>query len=162
MTITTTSTGLVTKPASLDLTRDYDWRDDAACSLVEDDAKDIFFPVGSNALARAQEAAAKRICGICTVRQECLDWAVETGQTMGVLGGLGEDERRAVTGDRSGQYARCIDAQDWIEQQIAAGAKYRHIAEELGVGHHAVCRAVKFFRAEREGLEAAQDEGAAA
>jgi hypothetical protein len=29
------------------------------------------------------------------VKQECLEWALETGQDAGIWGGLDEDERRA-------------------------------------------------------------------
>lgn len=133
------------------LTRNYDWRDDAACREYD---PELWFPVGSGHAAQEQEEAAKHICGGCPVRPECLDWAIASGQSSGVWGGLSEYERAQQSGDRTGQYARCIEAQDLIEQRIADGMKYRGIAEELGVGHHAVCRAVKFFRAERDGVAA--------
>ncbi|GBL23139.1 transcriptional regulator WhiB1 [Clavibacter sp.] len=32
----------------------------------------------------------------CIVRQDCLQWALESGQDSGVWGGLSEDERRAM------------------------------------------------------------------
>lgn len=147
----TTLTRRVTRPAAQLLNREYDWRDDAACRQYD---PEMWFPVGSSAAAREQEDAAKRICGGCPVRSECLDWAIESGQSSGVWGGLSEDERRRVSGDRSGQFQRCIEAQELIERRIAEGVKYRGIGEELGVGHHAVCRAVKFFRAERAEVSA--------
>jgi len=128
-----------------------DWRDDAECRTAD---PDLFFPIGTTALAVRQTREAKQVCARCEVRPACLQWAVATGQTSGVWGGLSEDERRELTGDRSGQYARCIDAQEFIERRIADGAKYRHIADELNVGHHAICRAVKFFHAERAGVAA--------
>ncbi len=48
-----------------------------------------FFPSGN-----AQ--AAKRICGRCLVRHECLDFAVAENITEGIWGGLSERERRKV------------------------------------------------------------------
>jgi WhiB family transcriptional regulator, redox-sensing transcriptional regulator len=35
----------------------------------------------------------RAVCGVCPVRAECLDWAVETGQ-RGLWGGLTDRERR--------------------------------------------------------------------
>jgi WhiB family redox-sensing transcriptional regulator len=39
---------------------------------------------------------AKAVCRRCPVIQECLAWALESGQDAGVWGGLSEDERRAL------------------------------------------------------------------
>jgi WhiB family redox-sensing transcriptional regulator len=41
-----------------------------------------------------QIRAAKAICDSCIVRQQCLHWAIETNQDIGVWGGLSEDERK--------------------------------------------------------------------
>jgi WhiB family redox-sensing transcriptional regulator len=38
---------------------------------------------------------AKRICGGCEARAECLEFAIETVQEFGVWGGWSENERRA-------------------------------------------------------------------
>jgi WhiB family redox-sensing transcriptional regulator len=53
---------------------------------------EAFFPEkgGSN-------RAAKRICGRCEVRQECLDFALANGEWIGVWGGLSPRERRRVS-----------------------------------------------------------------
>lgn len=123
------------------------WMAGGLCRQVD---SAIFFPEGRGGAVAVQTEQAKRICNRCPVRESCLEWAVETGQAAGVWGGMSEDERRALIRDRSGQYERCIDAQELIEDRIAGGAKYREVADELGVGHSAVCRAVKFFRRERE------------
>ncbi|HET7408417.1 MAG TPA: WhiB family transcriptional regulator [Mycobacteriales bacterium] len=69
-----------------------DWRDHAAC-LDED--PELFFPIGNTGPALVQVAEAKAICRRCDVLQECLDWAVSSGQDAGVWGGMSEDERRA-------------------------------------------------------------------
>ena len=39
---------------------------------------------------------ARRICAGCTVRQACLDWALETKTEHGVFGGLNPRERRKL------------------------------------------------------------------
>ena len=40
-------------------------------------------------------AEAKRVCRGCSVREECLEWAVTTNERFGVWGGKSEKERRA-------------------------------------------------------------------
>jgi WhiB family redox-sensing transcriptional regulator len=39
---------------------------------------------------------AKAVCRRCPVTDECLSWALESGQDAGIWGGMGEDERRAL------------------------------------------------------------------
>ena len=70
-----------------------DWRHKAAC---RDEDPELFFPIGNTGPALGQIEAAKAICRVCTVVNECLQWAIETGQDSGVWGGLSEDERRAL------------------------------------------------------------------
>lgn len=70
-----------------------DWRHKAAC-LNED--PELFFPVGSTGPALMQIAEAKKVCQLCDVRDECLAWALESGQDHGVWGGMSEDERRSL------------------------------------------------------------------
>ena len=41
--------------------------------------------------------AAKAICARCLARQDCLAWAVETGEQDGIWGGLSGPERRRLT-----------------------------------------------------------------
>ena len=69
-----------------------DWRDDAAC---RDRDPDLFFPIGTEGPAAAQEAAAKAVCSGCAVRPQCLEFALRTAQQAGIWGGLGEGERFA-------------------------------------------------------------------
>jgi WhiB family redox-sensing transcriptional regulator len=38
---------------------------------------------------------AKQVCRRCTVTEDCLRWAIDSGQDAGVWGGMSEDERRA-------------------------------------------------------------------
>jgi hypothetical protein len=43
-------------------------------------------------------ARAKRICGDCQVRAECLEYALERDEEYGVWGGLNRTERVALAG----------------------------------------------------------------
>ncbi|CAN5676479.1 hypothetical protein BH24ACT11_BH24ACT11_20490 [soil metagenome] len=70
-----------------------DWRHRSAC-LDED--PELFFPIGNTGPALSQIEEAKAVCRRCTVREQCLAWALESGQDHGVWGGLSEDERRAL------------------------------------------------------------------
>jgi len=70
-----------------------DWRNTAACRDVD---PELFFPVGTTGPALLQIDEAKAVCRTCNVTDECLSWAIESGQDSGVWGGLSEDERRAV------------------------------------------------------------------
>ena len=72
---------------------DPDWRDDAAC---HDADPELFFPVGTAGPALVQVDRAKQICAGCTVRTQCLEWALASGQEAGVWGGTSDDERRAL------------------------------------------------------------------
>jgi WhiB family redox-sensing transcriptional regulator len=70
-----------------------DWRHEAAC---RDEDPELFFPIGNTGPALLQIDEAKAVCQSCSVTEECLLWALDTGQDAGVWGGLSEDERRAV------------------------------------------------------------------
>jgi WhiB family transcriptional regulator, redox-sensing transcriptional regulator len=79
---------------------DRDWRTRAAC---RDEDPELFFPVGTGWLAQRQTGQAKAVCARCPVRAECLNWAMATRQSVGVWGGLSEDDRRASRRPRRGQ-----------------------------------------------------------
>ena len=72
---------------------DYEWRKQALC---RDTDPELFFPVGSTGQALLQLSKAKETCNQCTVRVECLQFAIDTNQDSGVWGGTSEDERRAI------------------------------------------------------------------
>jgi WhiB family redox-sensing transcriptional regulator len=70
-----------------------DWRAYAACRHAD---PELFFPIGTTEAAVLQADQAKRICVGCPVRNACLDWALATGQAIGVWGGTDPQERRAL------------------------------------------------------------------
>lgn len=83
-----------------------DWRHLSAC--LDEDA-DLFFPIGKTGpqvLRQIEEA--KAVCRRCAVREECLDWAIMSGQEHGVWGGTSEDERRRIK--RRAARARLVTA----------------------------------------------------
>lgn len=67
---------------------DLEWQKGAVCAQVD---PELFFPEKGQT-----SKVAKAICASCDVRQQCLEYALETGQVFGVWGGLGEAERRRV------------------------------------------------------------------
>lgn len=73
--------------------RRTDWRHRAACREVD---PELFFPVGNTGPALAQIDEATAVCHRCPVIDQCLQFALESGQDAGVWGGLSEDERRSM------------------------------------------------------------------
>jgi WhiB family redox-sensing transcriptional regulator len=69
------------------------WRNRAACRTED---PDLFFPIGTSGPALMQTEQAKAVCRRCPVREPCLQWALDTGQSIGVWGGTSETERLAL------------------------------------------------------------------
>ncbi|TWD25250.1 transcription factor WhiB [Streptomyces sp. T12] len=69
------------------------WRHSAACRTED---PELFFPIGTSGPALMQTEQAKAVCRRCPVQEQCLEWALETGQSIGVWGGTSETERRAL------------------------------------------------------------------
>jgi WhiB family redox-sensing transcriptional regulator len=75
------------------------WRDLAACRDVVSADYDPFF--ADSAELRAEAIA---ICASCLVRDDCLTFAVRTGQQYGIWGGQPERiVRRLIAADRAGR-----------------------------------------------------------
>ncbi|HIV57820.1 MAG TPA: WhiB family transcriptional regulator [Candidatus Stackebrandtia faecavium] len=70
-----------------------DWRHHAIC---RDEDPELFFPIGDSGPGLAQIEQAKSVCQRCPVTEECLKWALESGQDAGIWGGMSEDERRSL------------------------------------------------------------------
>jgi WhiB family redox-sensing transcriptional regulator len=75
------------------------WRDRAACLDIVSAEYDPFF-----ADAAELRAEAIAICATCPVRDDCLTFAVRTGQQYGIWGGQPERIlRRLIAADRAGR-----------------------------------------------------------
>lgn len=68
-----------------------DWRHNAVC---REEDPELFFPIGNSGPALLQIEEAKAVCRRCPVIEQCLQWALESGQDEGVWGGLSEADRR--------------------------------------------------------------------
>jgi WhiB family redox-sensing transcriptional regulator len=73
------------------LVLDLDERPWAAYAACRDADPEQFF-----SSAEADMAAAVKICLGCAVREECLDWALDTRVRYGIWGGTTERERRRM------------------------------------------------------------------
>ena len=75
-----------------DLLPERSWVERANCAEAD---PDVFFPV------RGQDVAqAKAVCRDCTVRAECLEYALVHVEKLGVWGGTSERERRRMRSAR--------------------------------------------------------------
>jgi WhiB family transcriptional regulator, redox-sensing transcriptional regulator len=70
-----------------------EWRSAGACLSAD---PDLFFPISTTGTGDAQVRKAQRICARCEVQRECLEFALNTGETYGVWGGTTPEERRRV------------------------------------------------------------------
>lgn len=77
------------------------WAAQSACSEVD---PELFFASDGERAAskhgRTRVSAAKAVCNGCTVRAECLTYALTTRQRDGVWGGLTETERLPLEAPR--------------------------------------------------------------
>ncbi len=64
------------------------WQMNANCLGVD---PDLFFPERG-----ASTKEAKAVCRSCTVREECLEYALANGEKFGIWGGMSERERRRI------------------------------------------------------------------
>lgn len=71
---------------------DLSWRKRGACRGLD---PDVFYPASEE-----ESGDAKAICGTCTVRDQCLEFALVTREADGVWGGATEKERRRILRQR--------------------------------------------------------------
>ena len=64
------------------------WQAEALCAQTDPEA---FFPEKGGSTRDA-----KRVCGVCPVREECLKYAMDNDERFGIWGGLSERERRRL------------------------------------------------------------------
>lgn len=67
---------------------EQEWQEQALCAQTDPEA---FFPEKGGSTREA-----KRICQACSVRDECLEYALEHDERFGIWGGLSERERRRL------------------------------------------------------------------
>ena len=67
--------------------RDYGWQDNALCAETDPEA---FYRDDGQHLATARV-----ICGLCPVREQCLNFAITHYERGGMWGGMTQDERDA-------------------------------------------------------------------
>jgi WhiB family transcriptional regulator, redox-sensing transcriptional regulator len=76
---------------------EVDWRTGAACLAVG--AEWFYSEKGPESQGAATAyAEAKRVCGVCEVRAECLEFALRTEEPHGVWGGATPNERARMLG----------------------------------------------------------------
>ncbi|AQP45010.1 transcription factor WhiB [Tessaracoccus flavus] len=66
----------------------FAWQAEALCAQTDPEA---FFPEKGGSTREA-----KRVCLSCTVRTECLEYALAHDERFGIWGGLSERERRKL------------------------------------------------------------------
>jgi WhiB family transcriptional regulator, redox-sensing transcriptional regulator len=71
---------------------DLSWQDFANCKGAD---PDLFFPERG-----ASTRQAKSICRECSVRAECLEFAIVSSEKFGIWGGMSERERRKIRKER--------------------------------------------------------------
>lgn len=65
------------------------WQDRSACYGID---PNVFFPISEE-----EAGPALAFCNACTIRAECLSWALKNGERYGVWGGLTEQQRRRIS-----------------------------------------------------------------
>ncbi len=71
---------------------DMSWQDFANCRGAD---PDLFFPERG-----ASTRTAKQICRECSVREECLEFAIVSSEKFGIWGAMSERERRKIRRER--------------------------------------------------------------
>lgn len=69
------------------------WMDRGACRSED---PELFFPISPYGNGEQQVRQAISVCHDCSVREECLGYALTNRQQHGIWGGLTEQERLAV------------------------------------------------------------------
>ena len=64
------------------------WQERALCAQTDPEA---FYPEKGGSTRDA-----KKVCLVCDVRQDCLEYALENDERFGIWGGLSERERRRL------------------------------------------------------------------
>ena len=77
---------------------DLSWQREANCLGVH---PDLFFPERG-----ASTKEAKEVCRACVVKDDCLEFALRSGEKFGIWGGMSERERRRLRRIRAQEPSR--------------------------------------------------------
>jgi WhiB family transcriptional regulator, redox-sensing transcriptional regulator len=80
--------GLTSFPDDFSDEGELGWQTDALCAQTDPEA---FFPEKGGSTRDA-----KKVCGACNVRAQCLEYALSNDERFGIWGGLSERERRRL------------------------------------------------------------------
>ena len=82
------------------LLQPVDWQTNAACHEVD---PEIFFPERGGS-----SKAARTVCNRCSVRAQCLEYALNNKEQFGIWGGTSERERRRIRKERAMRRLRAV------------------------------------------------------
>ncbi|WP_207345194.1 WhiB family transcriptional regulator [Arthrobacter sp. E3] len=80
--------GLRNQPEDFSDEGELGWQTDALCAQTDPEA---FFPEKGGSTRDA-----KKVCGACNVKAQCLEYALANDERFGIWGGLSERERRRL------------------------------------------------------------------
>jgi len=111
------------------------WRDDALCAQTD---PEIFFPEKGGSTRDA-----KKVCGSCEVRRQCLEYAL-TYCVTGIWGGTSDRERMQMRNAKPGQptlYNAHREVRNaTIHRLTKAGMTTAEVAEHAGCDERTVVR----------------------
>jgi WhiB family redox-sensing transcriptional regulator len=92
-----------------------EWMRRAQCARKRRDGRPVYDaelwqPIGTTGSSVPQIEEAKALCGLCPVRSECLEYALEMPVDSGILGGLTDIERASLKRRRSRARAKTEEA----------------------------------------------------
>jgi len=103
------------------------WADFGSCTNAD---PDLFFPQPG-----ADTSYARSICRGCSVRVQCLDYALQSGQKHGIWGGMTESQRRRLRrrshpsngGEPRGEPAEVAEPIESFEAVAPVTVRVRHL-----------------------------------
>jgi WhiB family transcriptional regulator, redox-sensing transcriptional regulator len=105
------------------------WWSQAACQSAD---PELFFPISALDASARDVVRAKAICGLCSVRPQCLAHAMEAGSLQGIWGGTTEAERRRLRGRatraRRRLAAQATAASTAAPRRTAASTRRTHVS----------------------------------
>jgi WhiB family redox-sensing transcriptional regulator len=81
---------------------DQEWQEFGACRGIP---SEIFFPPVEH-----EAFEAKAVCARCSVRDHCLEFAIDAGERFGIWGGMTTQERRILAARRRREAAALATA----------------------------------------------------